>query len=461
VVLLEAGPEHLRDRKEPYEIHSTGRPHKGVNEARVTAFGGATNIWGGGLIRMSESDLQPLPGMPDAGWPLDYAELSRHYDLVERDLGLPVEISADAGPFRKREMTVLPFWRKNFTRAFGPKLLGRTGVTIAFDVGMPEAIQREGGRMRSVEVTTKDGVLRVAARHFVVAAGVVNSILLARKLLTDVPADLGRFVHDHLSIPLYSIKPAVSGEFSRRFAYRFARGFMFAERYEAQGYRPGAFFHFTFEFSSSAPLAAIKRVLESVQQGGRLDWTALGRMILGMGTMARIALMRLMDGRLYVPADVKVVGVLDLEQVPDRAWRIGPRGNSSEQEMSWDIGKADIENATHHAIAVRQLLPSLAGEAGFSFKELFPDPEREPAAFEAYVRATAWDTYHCSGGLRMGADPANSMVTPSLALRGLENVHVVSTAVFPRAGTANPTLTLMALANRLATSLRITSGAIG
>lgn len=462
VLLLEAGPEHFRDRKEPYEVRYTGRPHKGVNEARVTAYGGATNTWGGGLIRLSATDLQPLPGSPESAWPMDYAELGRHYGMVERDLGLPWDTTADARArydagtmaYRQRAMTVLPFWRKNFARVFGPKLSGRAGVTTIFGAGFPESVQVAEGCLQSVDIATTQGGLRVAARHFVVAAGVVNSNLLVRKLLPSTPADLGRFVHDHLSIPLFSIRPDKSGEFSRRFTYRFSKGHMFAERYEAEGCSPGAFFHFTFDFSTSAPLAAIKRVLESLQQDGGLDLKALGRMVLGAGTMARIALTRLLAGRLHLPPDVKVAGVLDLEQVPDREWSIGPGEDASRCEMNWDIGKADIANAARHALAVRQLLPRLASEAGFSWEELFPDPEREPTEFESYVRATAWDTYHCSGGLRMGTDSRSSVVSPSLALHGLGNVHVVSTAVFPRAGVANPTLTLLALARRLAGELR-------
>src|SRR2546423_8239648 len=46
VCLLEAGPENFSDRKEPFFVRSLGKPHAGVNEGRLTAFGGATNTWG-------------------------------------------------------------------------------------------------------------------------------------------------------------------------------------------------------------------------------------------------------------------------------------------------------------------------------------------------------------------------------------------------------------------------------
>src|SRR5438309_12030001 len=65
VCLVEAGPERFQDRAEPFRVRSLLKEHLGVNEARVTAFGGATNTWGGGLIRLSPADFEPLAGRPD------------------------------------------------------------------------------------------------------------------------------------------------------------------------------------------------------------------------------------------------------------------------------------------------------------------------------------------------------------------------------------------------------------
>ena len=52
----------------------------------------------------------------------------------------------------------------------------------------------------------------------------------------------------------------------------------------------------------------------------------------------------------------------------------------------------------------------------------------------------------------MGAT-REALVDPDLRLAGVGNVHILSTAVFPRVGTSNPTLTILALGHRLAQHL--------
>lgn len=57
---------------------------------------------------------------------------------------------------------------------------------------------------------------------------------------------------------------------------------------------------------------------------------------------------------------------------------------------------------------------------------------------------------HLMGGCRMGEDPKTSTVDRHLRCHGIENLYVLSCAVFPTSGSINPTLTLGALTVRLA-----------
>ncbi|GHH84743.1 GMC oxidoreductase [Streptomyces capitiformicae] len=57
---------------------------------------------------------------------------------------------------------------------------------------------------------------------------------------------------------------------------------------------------------------------------------------------------------------------------------------------------------------------------------------------------------HLHGTCRMGTDPAVSVCTPDGALRGAENVYIGDGAVMPFPSGINPTLTIQALAHRLA-----------
>ena len=60
---------------------------------------------------------------------------------------------------------------------------------------------------------------------------------------------------------------------------------------------------------------------------------------------------------------------------------------------------------------------------------------------------------HMIGTTRMGNDPDNSVTDAWGRVRGIENLYVAGSSLFPAAGAANPTLTIVALALRLADHL--------
>jgi choline dehydrogenase-like flavoprotein len=76
-----------------------------------------------------------------------------------------------------------------------------------------------------------------------------------------------------------------------------------------------------------------------------------------------------------------------------------------------------------------------------------------PEQLQERVYAQASDGYHQVGSTRMGEDPAQSVVDPSLKVHGLENLFVASSSVFPTSGQANSTLLAVAFGIRLTSEL--------
>ncbi|MFV0259302.1 MAG: GMC oxidoreductase [Acidimicrobiales bacterium] len=62
--------------------------------------------------------------------------------------------------------------------------------------------------------------------------------------------------------------------------------------------------------------------------------------------------------------------------------------------------------------------------------------------------------HHPAGTARMATDPADGVVDPDCRVHGVDNLFVASSAVFPTAGYAAPTLTIIALAIRVADRVR-------
>jgi choline dehydrogenase-like flavoprotein len=66
---------------------------------------------------------------------------------------------------------------------------------------------------------------------------------------------------------------------------------------------------------------------------------------------------------------------------------------------------------------------------------------------------------HHMGTTRMDENPRRGVVDPDCRVHGVENLFIAGSSVFPTAGYANPTLTIVALALRLADHLKDRLGA--
>ncbi len=467
IVMIEAGPDHFKDRKEPFQVRSVLKPHVGVNEGRVTAFGGATNTWGGGLIRLTPVDFEPIAGHPDTAWPLTYTDLVPHYEAIEELFGFKPAAEGPANLFldtpdvdvHRREIPVLPFRNKNFARRFGPSLRSRDNVTIHCNATITQW-HPASGALQAISVAI-DGAapIRIQSKRFVIAAGIVNTNLLVEQLLrsagdTRAADQTGRYFHDHVSFPIGRIRPKNNGRFSRRFGYRFERGLMFGEHFDIQtkdARRPGAFFHLAFETESSTVLRPVREVFNAVQQRtiNPKAWPSFRELLALCIGVPRLAIMRYIFGRLYLDSGTKILATLDLEQTPNPAWTIGKDLAKGDCAVAWDVDPEDAELATRLLPICNQILDRLKAEADFDLEVMIPDAKADPAAFLAHLRKHAVDTLHSSGGVRMGTQPG-AMLDADLRLSATKNVHVLGAAVFPRVGTSNPTHTILALGNRLA-----------
>ena len=62
--------------------------------------------------------------------------------------------------------------------------------------------------------------------------------------------------------------------------------------------------------------------------------------------------------------------------------------------------------------------------------------------------------YHHMGTTRMNANPKHGVVNADCRVHGIGNLYVAGSSVFPTSGSANPTLTIVALALRLADQIK-------
>jgi choline dehydrogenase-like flavoprotein len=132
--------------------------------------------------------------------------------------------------------------------------------------------------------------------------------------------------------------------------------------------------------------------------------------------------------------------VIRTEQAPNRDNRVTLNDDKDAlgvpiADLHWTVG--ELENATFDA-----LFASLAMATGQA------DLGRTNEDVDERNKVTGGP--HHMGTTRMAADPKDGVVDADCKVFGIDNLWVAGSSVFPTSGWANPTLTLVALADRLA-----------
>jgi choline dehydrogenase-like flavoprotein len=136
------------------------------------------------------------------------------------------------------------------------------------------------------------------------------------------------------------------------------------------------------------------------------------------------------------------------EQTPDPSNRITLREDRDRHglprvHIAWCVGHQDAQAVL---LAFKLLRESLQHSGAAQL--LFDDE------LLAGQIARSIPLGHHMGTARMAASPGSGVVDENCAVIGLPNLYVASSAVFPTCSHANPTLTIVALAMRLAQHLR-------
>jgi choline dehydrogenase-like flavoprotein len=135
-----------------------------------------------------------------------------------------------------------------------------------------------------------------------------------------------------------------------------------------------------------------------------------------------------------------------IEPVPDPESRVTlssqrDKFGLNRAELDWRVG--DLEKRTH--LRMLALIKEEFETFGLGQVEL----DHAEAGHEAPI---LW-CHHHMGTTRMHADPRMGVVDGNCKVHGMHNLHVAGSSVFPTCGNDMPTLTIAALALRLADHL--------
>ena len=486
VALLESGGmEFDPDTQALYDGEVTGLEEVDLAAIRLRFLGGTSHHWGGNCLPLDPIDFEraPLSGM--TGWPFPRAELmdfyarahdyldlgAFDYDLAtaqgvgEGDLLLPGDGMVQSTPLRHSANPPT-----NFQEKYAPMLEASDNVRAWLWTNLTGLDVSPEGVVQGVRTRTLSGVERtLTARHVVLACGAVEN---ARMLLIanarngtsfgDAGGLLGACYMDHPTGGAAFLWP---GEPLGPKAY-WDRDLVAEDGTELsllwrlndevlarEGLANAQFYLIPYSSDDTARNRAREarhgmNALKAVAKWG------LGREGVGFSLSKAYCTFITNADAMVAEAVSPSAGTIDrvllkyeAEQQPERASRVTLMDETDalglpRSHLNWSPTEFDKESVIRTATLIGQA----CGRADLGRIEL------EEGTDERYWNmVTSW---HQLGTTRMSVAPSDGVVDPDGLLHGTRNLYVAGGGVMPSSGRANPTLTIVALALRLADHIK-------
>jgi choline dehydrogenase-like flavoprotein len=462
------------------EVDNAGDKYNGALLGRSRGLGGTSLIWSGKLLPLSPNDMLPRPYLDLEGWPLDSADLDPHRQEIEALMRIDSEpyegdIAENLDPQAFLPRDDIDFclrWPKRPTRknhnlayVFREEInsldnleiwLGATASHFDFDL--------DSKKITALSCINHAGkTLQVVANEYLIAAGTLETtrlLLLADRqsngcISRDCDA-LGRYFNDHVGVNAAAIRPRDNALANRilndRIRPHSERHLHFELRPEVQREHGigSAYFEIGAEYPDSSALTKAKEVVQRLKHGQvNISYQDIRAILKDFPSLFRATQWKWMRKQHYWPSNVGLHIFIRIEQLPQWHNRI----SLSDQKDTLRLPKLKLE--WHKTDADERL-----------FRVMVEKIDRYWMAHLSQVCELQWrpevlnsdtgmaglsmDLAHPAGTTRMGTSPFDSVVGPHLRVHRIPNLSVASASVFPSAGSANPTLTIMHLAMRAA-----------
>jgi choline dehydrogenase-like flavoprotein len=466
IILLESGGlEYDPESQLLNKGYNIGQNYWPLSSARLRYFGGTTGHWAGFCSTLDPIDFEERKWVPHSGWPFTRKDMDRYYERAHPvcDLGT---YTYDLAYWEKQNPAFqhlrfdesrvrTKMWQKSPPTRFGIKyrkaILDAPKVHLYTFANVTNIdLNKSGSSVTGLELKTLDGKQhRVRAKQYVLSCGAIDNaqvLLCSNSVMKNGVGNqndlVGRYFMEHPHVdsadmvlagnpPMYlyyesflAIKQfgmlALSEEYQRRHnLLNYSAQLIFdpvvAER---------------DHFIDSVP-ADSKKILEF--------WKGIEKA-------------KKEDGGKDKKENAKnYVFSTRIEQTPNPDSRVELAATKDalgmqEVNLNWQLSELDKRTIKEANLMIGREL-GRTGLGRLRLRDwLFTDNPIWPHYLEG-----GW---HHMGTTRMNNDPKKGVVDANCKVHGLPNLYIAGSSVFPTGGTANPTLTIVALSLRLADHLK-------
>ncbi|ALI98882.1 GMC oxidoreductase [Rufibacter tibetensis] len=468
--------------------------HERPDKMRRRQFGGGTAVWAGRCVPFEPIDYRHRSWVPDSGWPITYKEMVPYY---KKACGI-----CQIGAFDFNAHSVFPTKPKeiipgfdssdfdssflerysapiNFAKAYKAELERSPTVKVLLDCHALSLHMEEGnGKVSHLSVAAGDARITVTAAKYVLAAGGIETprLLLAstndyfptgignqhdnvgRYYNTHITGTYAKVAPDHREKIIFDYERDAQGIFCRR-------RWGIPEQTQTNKELLNTIFYLSYPHQLTEKESPFSTMLynaakyvsqatglrdflrKEVQAKGILGSTS--HRMYNLGLPARLPSKNSKFWGLFFSA----------EQTPNRNSRI-TLSQTSQDALGMprvNVQIAFTENDVESLVKAHNLFVARFRKKNLGKIEYTEDGFRE------YLlnRLQHFNSYaHHMGTTRMSDDPNKGVVDRNAKVYGVKNLFIAGSSTFPTGGHANPTVTVVAQALRLAdhlTSLKQTA----
>ena len=480
VIVLESGRIHLDEAAQTLNRGEVvGLPFSGIAAGCSRAVGGTSKLWAGQCLRLEAIDFKHRTWVPHSGWPFSVDHLAPYYQRAETFFKIQNE-TYDETVYSSFGLSP-PEWQaewlyshftiytpevdtgrahfKTLKRSFGIRVISdATVVGIDIDIG--------GDSVRAVHARSLSGrSCKVSAKAVILCAGGLENarILLSsdhqrRGGLGNSYDLVGRFFQEYAN---GLVAELVGGDLQNlqdyfrllyRKPFRYFPKFALSEQRQRQAQVLNCNAHLVFDYNDDPTLEIMRNLLRAIRrrQASTQLLPGIGQLARNWRSLARAVRRRYRglspDGR---PSAVRVQCYLEQAPNPDSRVQLSTQRDALGQrrlKLDWKLTSFEFRT-------LQVMVSTIQTEfARLNLGRIVPESWVE-ASTDAW-QAKVVDGFHHAGTTRMADGPQDGVVDLNCEVFDTKNLYVCGGSVFPTSGYANPTLTIVALAIRLADHLR-------
>ncbi|CAH2599852.1 Glucose-methanol-choline (GMC) oxidoreductase:NAD binding site [Rhodovastum atsumiense] len=490
VLLLEGGDiKYDRASQSLYKGENIGLYYEDLDQTRSRYLGGSSNCWGGFCRPLDEHDFEVRDWIPNSGWPIKRDDLVPYYRRAQAMMHLGpfnYEASTWENWVNRSEARLIRFDRKRavnlvaqlsaptrFGLQYKDEIAQSRNISLYLNANVTEIeTPGNGSQVTGLRVCVLNGrSFRAVANTYILATGGIETPRLLLASNRHQPCGVGnqhdlvgRYFMDHPRLRTGEI--VFRDPEATRMFYDF--NITFAGKIAARGVKLAGFFGLTPETQQAERIGNTRCYVKSCFVGDSPETRAalqlLFRALKGRASLRDRRASEIWNMISHLPHIAALAAgisfklpflgrgfeletVVEPTPLPESRVMLGPQRDRlglPQVRVDWRLG--DVEKRTFRR--TQEILGEELARSGAG--QIVLEAPQEKDTWPESLKGC----WHHMGTARMHTDPRSGVVDTDCRVHGMTNLYIAGSSVFPTCGMDMPTLTIVALALRLAEHLK-------